>query len=120
LKRICDQEGMPTRATVFSWMNKQPEFMNNYTRAKQEAADAYAEDIEDIAHEVRSGKLDPNAGRVAGDLLKWTSSKLKPKKYGDKLDVTSGNEKITPMFGGLSVIQANNGNPQDIQPDKTD
>jgi hypothetical protein len=29
------------------------------------------------------------------DALKWVVSKMLPKKYGDKIDITSGNEKIS-------------------------
>jgi hypothetical protein len=29
----------------------------------------------------------------AVDARKWVAAKLKPKKYGDKIDVTSGGEK---------------------------
>lgn len=28
------------------------------------------------------------------DARKWVAAKLKPKKYGDKIDVTSGNEPV--------------------------
>lgn len=109
LKRICERDaGMPHRATVFKWMQENEGFLKLYNLAKAESADAHAEDIEDIAEDVRNGKLDPNAGRVAMDAYKWTASKLKPKKYGDKLDLTSGGDKLpTPIYGGLSADTGN-------------
>jgi len=30
------------------------------------------------------GKIEPNVARVAIDAIKWTASKLKPKKYGER------------------------------------
>jgi len=33
---------------------------------------------------VEKGELEPNAGRVAIDALKWSASKLKPREYGDR------------------------------------
>ena len=35
--------------------------------------------------------------RLRIDTRKWALSKMKPKKYGDKIDVTSGGEKIEPV-----------------------
>ena len=51
--------------------------------ARQASADLFAERILELAEEVVAGKLDPAAARVAIDALKWTASKLKPKRYGD-------------------------------------
>ena len=37
--------------------------------------------------------------RIRIDTRKWIASKLKPKKYGDKVDVTTDGEKInTPVI----------------------
>lgn len=40
---------MPSKTTVFSWLRIHPEFLDQYTRAKKESADAMAEDIMDIS-----------------------------------------------------------------------
>lgn len=104
LRRVCGRKGMPSKVTVLTWLRTREDFLTQYTRAKEEGADALADDISDIADDVRRGKLDPNAGRVAGDLKKWSASKLKPKKYGDKVDLTTaGKELPAPIFGGLSA-----------------
>lgn len=104
LRKVCEANDMPSARTIFTWFRVYPEFLQQYARAKDESADALADDIQDIANDVREGKLDPNAGRVAGDLKKWSASKLKPKKYGERLDVTSGGEKLpTPIYGGLNA-----------------
>jgi hypothetical protein len=39
--------------------------------------------------------------RLRIDTRKWLLSKLEPKKYGDKVDVTSGNE---PIKQNLTII----------------
>jgi hypothetical protein len=73
-------------------------------RAKEEAADALAEDIIEIADEARQMRIDPNSARVAIDAYKWTASKLKPKKYGDKVDLTTnGKDMPTPILGILNL-----------------
>lgn len=105
---ICKADQMPALRTVFQWLRIHDQFAHNYARAKVESADALFEDILDTANDVYTGKLDPNAGRVVIDAKKWAASKLKPKVYGDRIDVTSGGEKLpAPLLGGISVISDN-------------
>lgn len=98
LKSITDREDMPSRPTVYSWLRLHEEFLNNYIRAKDDSAEALADDIEEIAEGVLRKEYDPNAARVAVDAKKWVASKLKPKKYGDRVDLTTLGEKIEPVI----------------------
>jgi len=99
LVTICKDDTMPSRTAVHEWLNeKSPvfkqDFLNNYARAREDQADYKADEIEDIADKVLSGEVRPDAARVAIDAKKWTASKLRPKRYGDKIDMTSGGDKI--------------------------
>ena len=96
LRKICRDDAMPEGRTVWKWLRKHEEFVQQYARAKEEAADSLAEDIQNIADKTLSGDYEPQASRVAIDAYKWTASKLKPKKYGDKIDHTT-NGKDMPM-----------------------
>jgi hypothetical protein len=80
---------MPSTVTVFSWLRTHEEFLNQYTRAKEESADALTDEMLDIADDVEG---DSQRDRLRVDTRKWIASKLKPKKYGDKLehDVSGG------------------------------
>ena len=50
------------------------------------------------------------AVKLKADNLKWVMSKMKPKKYGDKLDMTTnGKDLPTPL---LNVIRNNNSDTQ--------
>lgn len=84
-------------------MRKYPEFLKQYARAKEESADAMAEEMLDIADdgtndwmarsEQRGGGYELNGehiqrSRVRIDTRKWLASKLKPKKYGEKVEHT--------------------------------
>lgn len=104
LRSVCLMEGMPSIATVFSWMRKHDEFLNQYARAKEESTDAKAEMLEELGDEAIKLSQEikgpgstavVQAYRLKADNIKWTMSKLKPKKYGDKVDLTSGGDKIT-------------------------
>lgn len=89
LRSVLADEAMPSMATVFNWLGDETkkEFLEQYARAKEEAADALADDIQDISDKVLKKEYDPQAARVAMDGKKWIASKLKPKRYGDKLEV---------------------------------
>lgn len=93
---------MPSMSTVFNWLadKTKPEFLEQYARAKEEAADALADDIQDISDKVLQKVYDPASARVAMDGKKWIAAKLKPKRYGDKLDLDaniSGNITINTV-----------------------
>lgn len=127
LRTVCGLDGMPDKSTVFRWLspsNKTPElidFRDQYARAKQEAADAMAEDLIDIADDGTNDWIEmyDKEGNQIGwklnqehvqrsklrvDTRKWLMAKMKPKKYGDKLDLTTDGEKLpTPIYGGQSV-----------------
>jgi len=107
LRSICSGENMPNRATVFRWLAGDPLFSDQYARARDAQADAFADDIVAIADESRKGvKIVTKANgdvetteidmieraRLQVDARKWIASKLKPKKYGDKLELAGDKE----------------------------
>ena len=63
-----------------------PEFSNEYARAKDESAHAHSERIIEIIDRVMEQEVNPNAGRVAIDGLKWIAARMMPKRYGDRID----------------------------------
>lgn len=108
LKRICQADDMPDKATFYRWINESKDLCDKYARAKEDSSDALADDIQDIGDKVLTGEYEANNARVAIDAKKWIASKLKPKKYGDKLDMTTnGKDLPTPILGGLSRTNIN-------------
>lgn len=110
LRTICRAEDMPAVRTIFYWLRTYEEFLHQYTRAKEESADALIEEMLEIADDgsndymtITKGNFDynvedrevTNRSRLRVDTRKWIASKLKPKKYGDKLDLTSDGEKVS-------------------------
>lgn len=87
---VCAMEGMPTRAGFYKWMKEHAGVVDMYTRAREERADIFADEIVEIA----DTEEDPNKARVRIDARKWAAAKLNPKNYGDKIDV-SGNLGVT-------------------------
>jgi hypothetical protein len=59
-----------------------------YGRAREAQGDTHFERVVSIVDKVERAELDPAQARVMVDALKWTAGKLRPKVYGDKLDVS--------------------------------
>ena len=81
LRTICEPDDMPSKSAVFRWLGKYEEFRDQYARAKEESAELFADEIVNIADSTD----DPQKARVQIDARKWVASKLKPKKYGDRV-----------------------------------
>ena len=81
---VCgNDKDMPSWRIVSIKLNEDSLFAQKYSLAMENRGQVYADKISDIINQVVEGNLDPNAGRVAIDGLKWMSMKLAPKKYGD-------------------------------------
>ncbi len=108
LRHVCGGGEMPSLQTIFTWFRVHKEFLEQYTRAKEASADALADDIQDISDKVLTGQYEANNARVAVDAKKWVASKLKPKRYGDRLDMTTnGKDLPTPILGGIAKTDEN-------------
>lgn len=118
LRTVCKNEKLPGMTTIFKWLRERPEFANQYARATEERTEALAEEILDIADDgsndfmlIQKGNVEyeienkevTNRSRLRVDTRKWLMSKMKPKKYGDKLDLTSDGKVLpTPIYGGIA------------------
>lgn len=109
LETICSAEGMPGVSTVFRWLAAHESFRDNYARAREAQADFLADEMIAIADDgSRDYTKDEDGHEVVDhdhiqrsklrvDARKWIASKLKPKKYGDKVDLTHGNPDGSPL-----------------------
>lgn len=116
LRSICRDAGMPDKGTVLKWLflEKFPEFNDQYARARRVQAELYAEEVIGIADDGTNDymeKLDdegnPNGKQVNGehiqrsrlrvDTRKWVACKLLPKVYGDKVEATHKGDAENPI-----------------------
>lgn len=79
--------GMPSADTIRRWRVANEAFGGLYMRAREDRADFRANRIDTYVKNTISGKLKPDAARVAIDAEKWLAGKEQPKRYGDKVDV---------------------------------
>ena len=98
LRKTLLTDGMPSGQTVYSWFRKHPDFLEQYARAKEESGDADQDKLDEIAEKVLTGEYEPQQARVAADIIKWSASKKKPKKYGDRITTEhTGNIGVTDL-----------------------
>jgi hypothetical protein len=125
LRSICLDEEMPNKATVFRWLAAKKEFSDQYARAREAQADTLADEMLDIADDGDNDWMERKVGgasvgwqengeaigrsRLRLDTRKWIASKLKPKKYGEKVDMQHTGPDGGPV--SLHVTFASGGSP---------
>ncbi|MBN2569994.1 MAG: DNA packaging protein [Deltaproteobacteria bacterium] len=113
LRRACLEVGVPP-STVIHWKNDNPDFGAQYAIARMDQAEAYIDEIMDIADdnsldkeviEDKDGNIKTiinhdhiNRSRLRVDTRKWYASKVLPKLYGDKLQVDQTVQGSLEMF----------------------
>ena len=103
LRSVLKEDEMPVSSTVYKWLREHKKFERQYVRACEERTEAMAEDIVETASNVQADSNAIQKARLEIDTKKWLMSKQKPKKYGDKLDLTSDGKVLpTPIYGGKS------------------
>lgn len=98
LVKICRDENKPGVSTVYRWLLEQDKFREMYARAREDQADTLADEILDIADDGRNDTYTTSDGEVVTnhdvinrsklrvDSRKWIAAKLKPRKYGDRVE----------------------------------
>ena len=106
LRAVLRQSDMPDSKTFYKWIDDEKDKSLQYVRACNERSDGIFDDLLTIADATEDdiimsedGKVVTNHNVIQRDRLrvdarKWALSKMNPKKYGDKVDVTSGGGKI--------------------------
>lgn len=109
LRSILLSSDMPSSRTFYKWIDEDKAKVKRYARATEIRAEAIFEDMLEIADDgtndymtITKGDLDynvedkevTNRSRLRLDTRKWMLSKMQPKKYGDKLDVTSDGDAL--------------------------
>lgn len=112
LRSVLKRNDMPGTTIFFEWIHNDEDKAKQYARACEKRAESIFEDILEIADDSSNDTIYTDKGeypntewmarsRLRVDSRKWMLGKMNPKKYGDKLDVTTDGEKITqtPIFG---------------------
>jgi uncharacterized protein YhaN len=97
--KACQIVGIP-QSTLSEWLNNNPALVEEYTRAREDLHEYIAAEIISIADapvgSTESGATDNGAvqkQRLQIDSRKWLLSKLAPKKWGDKLELSGDSDR---------------------------
>jgi hypothetical protein len=103
LRSVCLMDGMPSKSNVMNWLRKYPDFKATYDLACVERAEAYAEEIIDIADDGSNDWMETNdpdnpgwkfngehaqRSKLRLEARKWICAKMKPRKYGEKVEIS--------------------------------
>lgn len=123
LRTVCADPDMPAISTVFLWFPKHKGFSEQYAHAKEASADAMHEELSDLGDQAISLALANtgpvsnavvNAVKLKADNLKWSMSKMKPKRYGEKLDLTSDGKKLPTPIMKINGLRRDDSNKENI------
>lgn len=117
IPHICKQKKIGCE-TFYQHIRKNVDAQERYARAKEIQCEYIADEMLEIADDAtndfmtvvkgdisyeKENKEVVNRSRVRIDTRKWLLSKLVPKKFGDRVDVTSLGEKLLQPPGELMV-----------------
>lgn len=109
VRNVLKVEGMPDVTTFYRWLDEDESKSKQYARACELRAEHMFEDILDIADDSSQDTITDEEGndrfnsefaarsRIRIDARKWLLSKLNPKKYGDKTDITTNGNDVTTL-----------------------
>jgi hypothetical protein len=95
--KACQAAGVP-QSTFSRWCDDDATLAESYARAREDLIERMATEIMEISDQdvgITDGKKDWAAvqkHKLQVDSRKWLLSKLAPKKYGDKLELSGDNE----------------------------
>ena len=119
LSSVLREPGMPPWATFNRMLRSNEQLRVAYDKAVQDRADKLADEIIELSDAVMpEGLRGPEASawvqqkRLQVDARKWVASKLKPRTYGDRIDVSVVDQRI-------SVIDAINEAQARVEYDRT-
>lgn len=117
LRQACKEIGFP-RKTVEGWINSDPDWIAQYTRARENRAEKIFDEILVIADTPQIGTVETikewgvevktcdmiEHRRLQIDARKWALGKMAPKKYGDRVELEHSGEVKTGGDFDLSKL----------------
>ncbi len=95
LRQIGKEIGV-SAGRICGWVAEDPEFAEQYARARDTASDIFETEIIEAALAVSPETA--QADRVKIDAMKWVAARRAPKKYGERVQTEhSGTVSLTDM-----------------------
>lgn len=101
LRAVCKKAGMPSRATVYRWLEEQPEFVEMYNKATTMRAHGYVDEMVDIADEAPETKEGVQKAKLKIYAREKYAAKIAPRLYGEKVT-----QELVGAGGGAIQVQS--------------
>ena len=98
---ICRDPAMPSRATVYRWLDENSAFEARCARAREALADYLVDKIEQMASETTEDNHQSQKVKIS--TAQWRAMKMAPRLYGDK----RFNENTGPNGGPIVTENRN-------------
>lgn len=118
---LRDNDNMPSTQTFYKWIDTEIEKSKQYARSCELRADIIFDEMIEIADDGSRDYTTKEIGdgievqvlnsehiqrsRLRIDTRKWILSKMNPKKYGDKTDITTNGKEITGKYSDWTPEQ---------------
>jgi hypothetical protein len=119
---LREDDGMPSPAAFWVWHFDDPQFQDDLGRARSLGQEALLDEVHEIVDDATgdvyvehdkdgnaTAKIDGQTvarARLRAEYRVKMAQMLSPKKYGNKLDLTSGGEKLPAPAAGESKVEA--------------
>lgn len=100
LRKAAKAEGIAP-ATVNLWVSEDRELAEHYARSREELQERWADEILELADKPAADAVEVAQRRLQVDARKWILSKLAPKRYGDKVEISG--DPTAPL--AVSVVR---------------
>jgi len=104
LSTVLRDKDMPDWVTFYRMLEQDDRLRQAYDKAVQDRADRMADEILELSDEQMPEGLEGAMAsawvqqkRMQVDARKWIASKLKPRTYGDRIDMTVRDERISVL-----------------------
>lgn len=104
LPTLVKMFNLPDRTCIYNWMNANPEFFDNYMRAKEQQAHLLADEILEVPNNTptfcdKEGNERIDSGilgraKLQVDALRWSAAILAPRYYKESKEKESSNIDI--------------------------
>lgn len=114
IHKACKQVGISIN-TMYAWIDASTENENRYARAREAQADLLVEETIEISDDSSRDTFVTDKGieaedrewtnrsKLRVDTRKWLAAKLRPKKYGDKIEVDAKIDATVTTITGMEI-----------------
>lgn len=114
IHKSCKQVGISVN-TMYAWIDASTENENRYARAREAQADLLVEETLEISDDSSRDTFVTDKGieaedrewtnrsKLRVDTRKWLAAKLRPKKYGDKIEVDAKIDATVTTITGMEI-----------------